>query len=102
MVDTNSKLVEPFGPLIVTHKEPKPIVRNRSSYIKYQRKNGEFSKLNSVTAQRSGFCFFNDHKNCMESEFYWKDQQHPKILRHYSKDKNKNKYKRLNNYWEVK
>jgi hypothetical protein len=75
--DKNSLYVEPFGPLIVVHKE------NREK-VKPLKKKFRFDDPPNIK-----YTFFQDHKNCIESEYYWKDIQHPKILRHFSKENKK-------------
>lgn len=88
--DPNTIFVEPFGPLIVTHPDRKDKIKAPPRKFRFEEeKDGKFT-------------FFCDHKNCSETEYYWKDLGHPKILRHYSKDKNKDKYRKLTGYWEVK
>lgn len=72
-----------YGPLIVIHKEKmKPV------QIKKQKKHYE------ECAPIKPYRFFQEHAHCPETEFYYHDLLHPKILRHYSPDSKK----RLNKF----
>jgi hypothetical protein len=88
--DSNVFNMGRFGPLIVTHKENKEKIKPSNKKFKYEED------------QVPKFNYFTDHHLCEETLHYWTDLQHPKILRHYSKEKNKNKYKKLTEYWIVK
>lgn len=66
--------IQSYGILIRTHKE------NREKVVIKKQKPKSFN-----------YDFFEKHKNCSETEYYWKDLLHPKILKHYSKEKKLNK-----------
>jgi hypothetical protein len=70
--DPNTTFLLPHGPLIVIHREKK-----------------EKHSIPKKTRQGSAnpFKYFEDHKTCYETGFYYNDINRPKILRHYSKDK---------------
>lgn len=66
------------GPLIVTHKDlPEKI----------QLKKRDVSKGGLFNQRTPKYTFFQDHKDCWETQFYWVDLKHPKILRHYSPER---------------
>ena len=67
-------LMEPDGPLVITHIQKK---------IK--------TEIEKKEIKRKQFTYFIDHRDCPETILYTHDLLHPKILRHYSKDKNKSK-----------
>ena len=77
-INTNSidkserKYYPSLGLLIVTYKDNDK-VENKSINL----------EKNNI------FKYFEKHKNCSETQYYWKDLKHPKILRHYSNDKRK-------------
>lgn len=91
--DPNTQFIGPFGPLIVTHAEKKDKIPNPPKKFRFDDNLIPIKKYN----------YFKEHKKCNETEYCWKDQQKPKILRHYSNDKNKNKYKNLDatTYWMI-
>jgi hypothetical protein len=74
-LDKDSYFLEPRGPLIVTHKESRKKIKQPKRRFRF-----EEEKIEKYT-------YFDVHKECVESEYYWYDLKHPKILRHYSKDK---------------
>ena len=79
----------PYGPLIVTHVENREKIKNPPRKF----------KLEEVPI--NPYNYFKEHIFCNEIRYCWQDQQHPKILRHYSKDKENKKYKKLDSsrYW---
>lgn len=66
------------GPLIVIHKELPEKVQVRKKPI---------SKVGLFNYHIPKYTFFQDHKDCWETQFYWADLKHPKILRHYSPER---------------
>ena len=74
-IGENCVMMGPFGPLVVTHKENRKKLKNPRKKFKFEEDYGK------------RFEYFNEHKNCKETEFLWKDQLRAKILRHFSKDK---------------
>jgi hypothetical protein len=56
-------------------------------FIRTHRENREKVKIQKEKPKRVYYDFFEKHKNCSETEYYWKDLLHPKILKHYSKEK---------------
>jgi len=74
-MDINVININSYGLMIRTHRENKEkfqIIKEKHKII-----------IND---------YFEKHKNCKETEYYWKDILHPKILKHYSKIKNKPKF----------
>ena len=67
-----------FGPLIVIH-------RDLNDKVVAKPKKKTYEELQPVK-QNS---FFKKHEKCPETEYYWKDLLHPKILRHYSPNRKK-------------
>lgn len=65
----------PFGPRVIVHKDSRKV------------KGWNTVNKNKSEYEDSRYDYFGKHKDCKESEFYWRDQLHPKILRHISKDK---------------
>lgn len=66
------------GPLIVTHKDlPEKI----------QLKQHPKPSKGLFNQRTPKYTFFQDHKDCWETQFYWVDLKHPKILRHYSPER---------------
>ncbi len=70
--DPNSIKAGPFGPLIVTHREDRTKVKMPPK--KYRLDEDRPGKYN----------YFENHKDCKETKYYWTNLQHPKILRHFN------------------
>jgi hypothetical protein len=87
-----SNYVEPYGPLIVVHKE------NRKK-VKAPPKKFRFDEEPVIK-----FDYFDKMRNHKETKLLWTDTQHPIILKHYNKEFDKNKYSKLDNkrYWTIK
>ena len=66
------------GPLIVTHKDLPEKIQLKKRH----------TQTKGLFKQRTPkYTFFQDHKDCWETQFYWVDLKHPKILRHYSPER---------------
>ena len=74
----NSFYTEPFGPLIVTHLTQREKVKTQSKKFRFEEE------------PIKRFTYFEDHKDCKETELLWRDIQHPIILRYLSNTKEKN------------
>ena len=79
----NTFKMGPFGPLIIIHSEKK--VKNY--YKKCYRYDGEYIKHKGNIQN-----YFNIHKDCCGRDYIG---NHPKILRHDSKEKNNKYFKKL-------
>ena len=55
--------------------------------ITYHKEKREKVKIEKIKPKRLYYDYFEEHNNCKETEFYWKDPKHPKILRHLSENK---------------
>jgi hypothetical protein len=56
------------------------------SIVKHNNKN-KVKPVKSIISDKQNFKYFENHKNCRETQYLWHDILKPKILRHYSKDK---------------
>lgn len=90
---------KPFISVFNCKKKPQQEIKEKNlikidSYglmIRTHRENREKVKIEKEKPTRIYYDFFEKHRNCSETEYYWKDSLHPKILKHYSKEKKLNK-----------
>jgi len=59
-------------------------IRTYGLMIKTHRENREKIKIIKEKPKKIVEDFFQKYKNCKETEYYWSDILHPKLLRHYS------------------
>lgn len=67
-----------YGPLIVIHRD----LNEKILPKKHKKFNDEFGPIKPYT-------YFQQHAKCPETQYYWHDLLHPKILRHYSPKRSK-------------
>lgn len=57
--------------------------------IKTHKESREKPQIIKEPPKRIYYDYFENHKDCTETQYYWKDIRHPKILRHISQEKKK-------------
>ena len=78
----------PNGPLSVSHIESgirEKVGRSRSLFREKMNPNLHLKKraLNPKGYYNSPFSYFDLHRYCDETQYYWRDIRHPQIRRHY-------------------